>query len=81
MDYFDASVAVADGRLFGLLRYRHSPAPGIVIVVEDSTFDVDKGAYQLKPILDALGASADEITWLREMPNPGSILRRNSPKA
>ena len=81
LDYFDASVAVADGRLFGLMRYRHNPVGGTIIVVEDNTFDGTKGAHQLKPILDALGASLDEITWIREIPNPGSILRRNLPKA
>jgi hypothetical protein len=70
LDQFEGAVAFVDGRIFALLRYRGNPTPGTGIVVEEGTFKIDLGVDQMKPILDALGASPNDVIWVRQVPMP-----------
>ena len=75
LDIFEGAVVIIEGRMVGLLSYPRGPVLGTTIVVEEGTFDVDLGVDQIKPILDALGVSREEVTWVRHVPTPRYFTR------
>lgn len=65
LDDFMGAICDIEGLTFALIRYNNNPVPGTIIVLGESVFDPKGGILQLSQILHALGATTEDVIWLK----------------
>ncbi len=65
LDDLMGAICHDEGQTFALIRYNNNPVPGTLIVLNEAAFDPKSGIAQLGPVLRALGATSEDVIWLK----------------